>query len=124
MLQDILINLQYTLIALLFFVAVYVANVLFSLYYNIEILKQEFDINRIKQSVLKVATFIGGLTLLVVSITAFPVFAELVGWTIPDEYRELLGIAVIFGAVFVPTLKYLRKAYDKMNKILNEDVEK
>jgi len=61
MLQNIIVNLQHTLIALLFFVAVYVANVLFSLYYNIEILKQEFDINRIKQSVLKVAVFVGGL---------------------------------------------------------------
>jgi len=54
MLQNIIVNLQHTIIALLFFVAVYVANVLFSLYYNIEILKQEFDINRIKQSVIKV----------------------------------------------------------------------
>ena len=123
MIQAILTNLLHTLIALAFFVAVYIANVLFSLFYNIEILKQDFEPERIKQSALKVLVFVIGLTLLVVSITALPVFAEMVGWQIPDEYKDLFGILVIITAVFLPTLKYIRKAYEKVNKILNEDID-
>lgn len=52
--------------AMLIFLCAYLSNVAFSLYYNIKILLQPFDKQKMINSGLKVATFIVGLTLLCV----------------------------------------------------------
>ena len=50
--------------AMLIFLCAYLSNVAFSLYYNIKILLQPFDKQKMINSGLKVATFVVGLTLL------------------------------------------------------------
>ena len=84
--------------AMLIFLAAYLANVAFSLYYNIRILLQPFDKNKAINSALKVAAFVVGLTLLCVSITTLPLFAEQLGWAIPEEYTDIFADLVIVGA--------------------------
>ena len=94
MLEAIMNNLINIGWAMLIFLAAYLSNVAFSLYYNIKILLQPFDREKAINSALKVAAFVVGLTLLCVSITTLPLYANQVGWAIPEEYLliwSLLG---------------------------------
>ena len=50
--------------AMLIFLCAYLSNVAFSLYYNIKVLLQPFDSQKMINSGLKVATFVVGLTFL------------------------------------------------------------
>lgn len=104
--------------AMLIFLCAYLSNVAFSLYYNIKVLLQPFDRQKMINSGLKVATFVVGLTLLCVSITTLPLFAGQVGWAIPEEYTEIFTDIVIIGAVLLVSCKYIKEAYTKFNAIL------
>lgn len=104
--------------AMLIFLAAYLANVAFSLYYNIRILLQPFDKNKAINSALKVAAFVVGLTLLCVSITTLPLFAEQLGWAIPEEYTDIFADLVIVGAVLLVSCKYIKEAFTKFKAIL------
>ena len=104
--------------AMLIFLAAYLANVAFSLYYNIRILLQPFDKEKAINSALKVAAFVVGLTLLCVSITTLPLFAEQLGWAIPEEYTEIFADLVIVGAVLMVSCKYITEAFTKFRAIL------
>lgn len=104
--------------AMLIFLAAYLANVAFSLYYNIRILLQPFVKEKAINSALKVAAFVVGLTLLCVSITTLPLFAEQLGWAIPEEYTDIFADLVIVGAVLLVSCKYIKEAFTKFNAIL------
>ena len=105
--------------AMLIFLAAYLANVAFSLWYNIKIQQQSFDKSKLIASALKVLTFVVGLTLLCVAITTLPLFAAQVGWTIPEEYTDIFADLVIIGAVLLVSCKYIKEAFEKFTAILN-----
>lgn len=105
--------------AMLIFLAAYLANVAFSLWYNIKIQHQSFGKNKIIASALKILTFVVGLTLLCVAITTLPLFATQVGWVIPEEYTDIFADIVIIGAVLLVSCKYIKEAYEKFVAILN-----
>lgn len=105
--------------AMLIFLSAYLANVAFSLWYNIKIQQQSFDKSKLIASALKVLTFVVGLTLLCVAITTLPLFATQVGWTIPDEYTDIFADLVIIGAVLLASCKYIKEAFEKFTAILN-----
>ena len=104
--------------AMLIFLAAYLSNVAFSLYYNIKVLLQPFDRNKAINSALKVTAFVVGLTLLCVSITTLPLFANQLGWAIPEEYSEIFADLVIVGAVLLVSCKYIKEAFTKFKAIL------
>ena len=118
MLEAILNNLINIGWAMLIFLATYLSNVAFSLYYNIKVLLQPFDRNKAINSALKVAAFLVGLTLLCVSITTLPLFANQVGWAIPEEYTDIFADLVIIGAVLMVSCKYIVEAFTKFKAIL------
>lgn len=118
MLNAILNNLINIGWAMLIFLAAYLSNVSFSMFYNIKIQLQPFDRDKLITSALKVGSVIVGLTLLCVSITTLPLFAGQVGWTIPEEYTEIFTDIVIIGAVLLVSCKYIKEAYTKFNAIL------
>ena len=105
--------------AMLIFLAAYLANVAFSLWYNIKIQQQSFDKSKLIASALKVLTFVVGLNLLCVAITTLPLFATQVGWTIPEEYTDIFADLVIIGAVLLVSCKYIKEAFEKFTAILN-----
>ena len=105
--------------AMLIFLSAYLANVAFSLWYNIKIQQQSFDKSKLIASALKELTFVVGLTLLCVAITTLPLFATQVGWTIPDEYTDIFADLVIIGAVLLVSCKYIKEAFEKFTAILN-----
>lgn len=105
--------------AMLIFLCAYLANVAFSLWYNIKIRKEDFDREKLIASGLKILVFVVGLTLLCTAITALPIFANEVGWTIPDEYTDIFADLVIIGAVLLVSCKYIKEAFTKFVAILN-----
>lgn len=118
MLEAIMNNLINIGWAMLIFLAAYLSNVAFSLYYNIKILLQPFDREKAINSALKVAAFVVGLTLLCVSITTLPLYANQVGWAIPEEYTEIFADLVIVGAVLMVSCKYIAEAFTKFRAML------
>ena len=100
--------------AMLIFLCAYLANVAFSLWYNIKIRKEDFDREKLIASGLKILVFVVGLTLLWTAI-----FANEVGWTIPDEYTDIFADLVIIGAVLLVSCKYIKEAFTKFVAILN-----
>ena len=119
MLNALLENLTNIGWAMLIFLSAYLANVAFSLWHNIKIRKEDFERNKLIASALKVLVFIVGLTLLCTAITALPIFANEVGWTIPDEYTDIFADLVIIGAVLLVSCKYIKEAFGKFVAILN-----
>lgn len=59
-----------------------------------------------------------GLTLLCVSITTLPLYANQVGWAIPEEYADMFADLVIIGAVLIVSCKYIVEAFTKFKAIL------
>lgn len=105
--------------AMAIFLCAFLANVVFSLWYNIKINSEPFSREKLATGGLKAATFIVGLTLLCVAITALPIFASEVGWNIPEEYTELFADLIIVGAVLLVACKYIKEAFTKFVTILN-----
>lgn len=105
--------------AMLIFLCAYLSNVAFSMYYNIKILLEPFDKEKIINSGLKVAAFVLGLTLLCTAITTLPLFADMVGWAIPADYADLFSDLVIIGAVLIVSCKYIVEAFTKFKAILD-----
>ena len=119
MLNALLENLTNIGWAMLIFLCAYLANVAFSLWYNIKIRTEDFDREKLIASGLKILVFVVGLTLLCTAITALPIFANEVGWAIPDEYTDIFADLVIIGAVLLVSCKYIKEAFTKFVAILN-----
>ena len=64
-----------------------------------------------------------GLTLLCTAITTLPLFANQVGWAIPEEYSDLFADLIIIGAVLLVACKYIKEAFTKFVAILNAKTE-
>lgn len=119
MYQSVINNLVTIGWAMLIFLAAYLANVTFSLWYNIKLQKEQFSREKLITGGLKVLTFVVGLTLLCISVTTLPLFANEVGWAIPEEYSDLFADLVIIGAVLLVSCKYIKEAFTKFVAILN-----
>lgn len=109
--------------AMLIFLCAYLSNVAFSMYYNIKILLEPFDKQKIVNSCLKIAVFVIGLTLLCLAITTLPLFASMIGWEIPAEYTDIFSDLVIVGAVLIVSCKYIVEAFTKFKAILDATKE-
>lgn len=119
MYQTVIANLVTIGWAMLIFLAAYLANVTFSLWYNIKLQKEQFSREKLITGALKVLTFVVGLTLLCIAVTTLPLFANEVGWAIPEEYSDLFADLVIIGAVLLVSCKYIKEAFTKFTAILN-----
>lgn len=123
MLEAILHNLTNIGWAMLIFLCAYLSNVAFSMYYNIKILLEPFDKQKIVNSCLKIAVFVIGLTLLCLAITTLPLFASMIGWEIPAEYTDIFSDLVIVSAVLIVSCKYIVEAFTKFKAILDATKE-
>lgn len=123
MLDTILHNLENAGWAMLIFLCAYCSNMAFSIYYNIKILQEGFDKQKILNSVYKVLSVGVGLVLLVVAVTGLPAFANYVGWTIPAEYTDVFDDLAVIGVCLVVSCKYIFEAIQKFSAILNSKKE-
>ena len=114
--NELLTNLIYVAIGAGLFLVSYLSNMSFSLYYNIKILMQKFDKNKIINSALRVASITVGLVLLCVAITTIPQFAAYV--ELPTEYINIFSNLAILTLFVTSACKYVAEAYSKFKKIL------
>lgn len=120
MLHSIIQNLINVGWALLIFLAAYLANITFSLWYNIKIKRESFEWSRLADGAAKCAVFLLGLTLLCISVTALPLYAAAVGWAVPEEFVDLFTDLVIVGAFLLVACKYIKEAMEKLIAILQQ----
>ena len=121
MLDIILQNLINTGIGMLLFVGAYASNMAFSLWYNIKMLNQEFEKEKLINSGIKIAVFGVGTTLLVMVVTTLPLFADKVGFAIPAEYEEIFSNLVIVAVFLTSACRYAFEAYNKLKLVLFSD---
>lgn len=118
---EILLNLRNVGFGLLLFALAYLANMLFAIWRNIKVLGQTYDKQRIIDSGLKLLCFGGGLVLLCVVVTTLPIFANAVGWDIPEMYKNAFSAIVIAGLFLSASCKYALDAFNAMKAILFPD---
>ena len=94
------------------------SNFFASLYYNVRLLTEAFEIHRLKDGVLKLFSVVISTALFAVAITLIPIFLQYIGTPIPNEYVELLNIVGIIGVFMKSTYMYLQQAYKTINDIL------
>lgn len=123
MIENILHNLTNIGWAMLIFLCAYLSNMAFSMYYNIKVLTNPFDKQKILNSVVKIMVFAFGLTLLCLAVTTLPLFANEVGWEIPSEYTDVFSNLVIIGAVLLVACKYVVEAFSGFKDILNANAK-
>lgn len=104
--------------AMLLFLICYLANMIFSLFLNIGKIGQAFDIHKFLQSIVKALVFVVGLTLLVIGVTMIPKFAQLMNWTVPEDFTQIFSGLAIIGSILYPTCLYAKEAFEKANDIL------
>ena len=86
---DLLItNLTHIGIAVGLFAIAYFANICFSIYYNIKILQQDFDIIKLRNGILKLIAICLGISALTIVITLLPIFLEVMGMTLSEDFRK------------------------------------
>lgn len=118
LLQVVLTNLTDVGLGVLLFIMAYVSNMALSLYYNIKILNEPFDKNKLINSGLKVVAFGIGAALLCICITTIPTFADHVGFTIPNEYGDVFQDLAILSVFITSAIRYIIESYGKFSKIL------
>lgn len=120
MVDNIVTNLTNVGWAMLIFLCAYVSNMLFSMYYNIKILSEEFQSKKLLNSAIKILCIVFGLAALVTATTCLSEFANTVGWQIPKEYIDVFNSLAVLGVCLVVSCKYIFEAVQKFSKILND----
>lgn len=125
-LPAILDNLQTVGIGMLLFFLAYASNMAFSIYYNIKVLGENFQITKIKNSILKLIAWIVGTVLLVVVVTTLPLFSAQAGLELPEDFVNTFSTLAILVLPVYASCKYAMMAYSKMKGVLESstsDVE-
>lgn len=120
LLQNMLVAIEYAGIGLILFVISYTSNMCFSIYYNIKILGQTFNKQKIYDSGFKILTFGIGTLLMTIATVGIPQFAAITGIELPQEYVEVFSTLAISAVFIICSCKYILEAYEKFKKILEQ----
>ena len=101
------------------FICAFLSNMSFSVYRNISILHEGWSWEKFWKGITKAIAFLVGLTLLCLSVTAIPFFAERIGWVIPKEYAQAFSDLAIIGVILTVSASYALKAFGAFKEILN-----
>ena len=102
------------LMSILVFVLCYISNFSFGLYYNTKILSQKISKTKLKNTVLKLISFIIGLTCLSVASYLFPIIVESLDLNMEIEITNKV-IAGLFGST---SIFYATQALGKLKDII------
>ena len=120
LLQNMLIAIEYASIGLILFIISYVSNMCFSIYYNIKILGQTFNKQKMYDSGFKIATFGIGTLLMTIATVGIPEFASITGIQLPEEYVKVFSTLAISAVFIICSCKYILESYNKFKKILEQ----
>lgn len=94
------------------------SNMAFSLWYNIKIVKEKFQIKKLIEGLFKIISFSIGLALLTIGITLIPTYITYIGIEIKQEVLDLINISVIVYMFIDTIVFYGKQASETLNKIL------
>lgn len=117
--QAILNNLQNVGIGLLLFLLSYISNMAFAMYYNMKVVGESFDKEKMKNSLLKLLSFVIGCATLVIVVTTLPLFATYTGFELPSEFIDTFSTVAIIAVPLYASCKYALSAFGKMKDVLN-----
>ena len=120
MLENMLVAIEYAAIGVVLFLVSSVSNMCFSIYYNIKILGQTFNKQKIYDSGFKIATFGIGTLLMTIATVGIPEFASITGIQLPEEYVKVFSTLAISAVFIICSCKYILEAYSKFKKILEQ----
>lgn len=100
------------------FVLVYIANILFSLYLNIEVLNASFNKYKIGQSIKKAFVLVVATLMLVIAIDAVLLYFNSYVPELSEELKATITVATIIVTIGRAALKYLIEAYSTFRMIL------
>lgn len=101
------------------FVLVYLANILFSLYVNIEMLNQAFDKYKLGQAIKKAVVLVVATLMLVVAIDTIMIYFSNYIPELSEELKNAVTVAAIVATIGRSALKYLVEAYGTFQRILD-----
>lgn len=101
------------------FVLVYIANILFSLYLNIEVLNFEFNKYKLGQSIKKAVVLVLATLMLVVAIDAVAAYFSSYIPELNEELRNTVTVLAIVSTIGRAALKYTVEAYNTFTSILS-----
>lgn len=101
----------------LIFALGYIANVVFSLYYNTKVLDMHFIKKKFFNGLYKAIVIIVGSLLLVTAIDLFMVASSL--HSVPNA--DLVTIAAVIATVGLAAIKYIKEAFETLVTILNAE---
>lgn len=101
------------------FVLVYIANILFSLYLNIEVLNFEFNKYKLGQSIKKAVVLVSATLMLVVAIDAVAAYFSSYIPELNEELRNAVTVLAIISTIGRAALKYAIEAYNTFTSILS-----
>ena len=102
------------LISILVFVLCYISNFSFGLYYNTKVLYEKISKTKLKNTALKLISFLVGLTCLSVASYLFPIILERLDLNIEIEITNKV-IAGLFGST---SIFYATQALGKLKDIV------
>ena len=102
------------LMSILIFVLCYISNFSFGLYYNTKILYEKISRVKLKNTVLKLISFIVGLTCLSIASYLFPIILENLNLNLEIEITNKV-IAGLFGST---SIFYASQALGKLKDIV------
>lgn len=101
------------------YLLVFVANVLFSLYLNIEVLHGVFDKSKIGLSIKKALVLVLGTLMLVLAVDAIMAYFSAYVPELADEVRKTVTVVAIVATIGRAAIKYLIEAYQTFQAILS-----
>ena len=101
------------------YLLVFIANVLFSLYLNIEVLHGVFDKSKIGLSIKKALVLVLGTLMLVLAVDAIMAYFSAYVPELADEVRKTVTVVAIVATIGRAAIKYLIEAYQTFQAILS-----
>lgn len=120
-LTQIVHNLSNVGFGVLIFIVSYLSNMFLSLYYNVKVIRESFEQSKLIKSAYKILLVGLGTGCLSLAVTTLPIFADYVGWSVPDEYKEVFANIVIISVYLYASCRYVKESYDKLKLILIND---
>lgn len=96
----------------------YSGNVVFSTYYNVDVLGDLFNKDKMKKGVRKALVFSIGMCLVTIGITSVPIYAVSSNIEIPSEFIEYFNNTIIAGMFVISSCQYIVKAFSTIKKIV------
>lgn len=111
-----LINVCYAYVV---FLLAYVANILFSIYYNTKVNNDKFDKEKLYQSIKKAIIFVIATFALVIAVDVALLYINAYAPELSESAKNTVSIVMVASTIGRAALKYIVEAYNTFVNVLN-----